>query len=217
MNRICPLYVLVLCVACFMGCATRPPSAMQFMESYKKSSAPQNKKVVNLSGSVIAKFPAVTEWFKNNSAKNKDDDNIFYEEFPEDFSGQLTYSLSHFVTGFDIHVFDLSPFAGVAFDHFGAMAWFDLAGILAEKPGYGLMLIEQFHVGKSYSWGITQHVSHDVFFSPRGSSRDVDYIEVGGGAYVLLRTDRHAVGLDGRYGRKVTDGMSHFALALSFM
>lgn len=77
MNRICPLFVLVLCVACFMGCATRPPSAMQFMESYKKSSAPQNKKVVNLSGSVIAKFPAVTEWFKNNSAKNKDDDNIF--------------------------------------------------------------------------------------------------------------------------------------------
>lgn len=42
-------------------------------------------------------------------------------------------------------------------------------------------------------------------------------MEVGGGAYVLLRTDRYAVGLEGRYGRKVTDGMSHFALALSFM
>lgn len=215
MNRICPLLALVFCVICFTGCATRPPSALQFMESYRKSSAPENKKVVNLSGSVIAKFPALTD--SENKAVYNDDDNIFDKEFPEDFSGQLTYSPSHFVTGFDVHVFDLSPFAGVAFDHFGAMAWFDVAGLLAKMPGYGLMFIEQFHVGDAFSWGITQHVSHDVYFFRRGTFRNVDYMEVGGGAYVLLRNDGHAMGLEGRYGRKVTDGMSHFALALSFM
>lgn len=42
-------------------------------------------------------------------------------------------------------------------------------------------------------------------------------MEVGGGAYILRRSGKHVLGLEGRYGRKVTDGMSLFALAFSFM
>jgi hypothetical protein len=42
-------------------------------------------------------------------------------------------------------------------------------------------------------------------------------MEVGGGAYILGRDDKHAIGLEGRYGRRVTDGMSHFALSVSFL
>jgi len=217
MLRINSLLVLVLFIACITGCASRPPSALQFMEAYKRCSAPQSKKVVNLSGAAVANFPAVT---KRSNVEGRGDDNIFLEEMPEDLSGQLTFSVSHFVSGFDIHVFDLSPFVGVAFEHFGAMAWFELGGLLetdTHGPGYGLQIIEQFHVGENFSWGMSQHVSHNVYFFRRGSLGTVDFMEVGGGAYILGRADKHAIGLEGRYGRKVTDGMSHFALALSFM
>ena len=93
MNRIFSLFVLFVSVVCFTGCASRPPSAMQFMEAYKKCSSPQSKKVVNLSASLVANFPAVTEWWSH--VEGHEDDNIFLEEIPEDFSGQLTFSVSH--------------------------------------------------------------------------------------------------------------------------
>lgn len=222
MNRFCCLLLLVSCVLNFTGCTTRPPSAVQFMETYRRSMELKEKPdaYVDFGFSLLGSFPAIicqrdVSWKSVCNAENE-----YADQLPYDLSGQMTVLMdSHFLIGAELHYIDLNFFVGTAFEHFGVMGWVDAVGSVADKtPGIGLMIMEQFPIGDIVSWGIMQHVQQGVTIGTYHSDR---YLEVGGGAYILGKGNGHkghwSVGLELLYGVKVKDGTGHIDLRLSVL
>ena len=151
MNRFCCLLLLVSCVLNFTGCTTRPPSAVQFMETYRRSMELKEKPdaYVDFGFSLLGSFPAIicqrdVSWKSVCNAENE-----YADQLPYDLSGQMTVLMdSHFLIGAELHYIDLNFFVGTAFEHFGVMGWVDAVGSVADKtPGIGLMIMEQFPIG----------------------------------------------------------------------
>ncbi len=212
--RIINVLLLILGVVLFTGCATRPPSSMFFMESYhKKETDP-----FNLGVSFTANLPSIYTY----DHEEKKDNNIYEYEIPVDMSVQLCFPLkSHFLWGMGVFLGDGFAYAGFAWDHFGVMAWSDFGGWFAMIPASGLSTIEQIHIGKDISLGISQHLEFNWFVS---DYRTEFYKEYAGGLYLLKRrgVDKKTVGLEFRYGRIFSDrasldGNSHLAISLSFI
>ena len=214
MMRIINVLLLILGVVLFTGCATRPPSSMFFMESYhKKETDP-----FNLGVSFTANLPSIYTY----DHEEKKDNNIYEYEIPVDMSVQLCFPLkSHFLWGMGVFLGDGFAYAGFAWDHFGVMAWSDFGGWFAMLPGFGLSTIEQIHIGKDFSLGISQHVEVNWFVSDYSTEY---YKEYAAGLYLLKRrvVGKKTAGLEFRYGRifserDALDGCSHLAISLSLI
>ncbi len=216
MMRIINVLLLILGVVLFTGCATRPPSSMFFMESYHKKETDGDK--FNLGFSVTANLPSIYTY----DHEEKNDNNIFEYEIPADFSFEMLFpSESHFLWGTGMYLGDGFIYAGFAWDHFGVMAWSDFGGWFAMLPGFGLSTIEQIHIGKDFSLGISQHVEVNWFVSDYSTEY---YKEYAAGLYLLKRrvVGKKTAGLEFRYGRifserDALDGCSHLAISLSLI
>ena len=214
--RIISVLLLILGVVLFTGCATRPPSSMFFMESYHKKETDGDK--FNLGFSVTANLPSIYTY----DHEEKNDNNIFEYEIPADFSFEMLFpSESHFLWGTGMYLGDGFIYAGFAWDHFGVMAWSDFGGWFAMLPGFGLSTIEQIHIGKDFSLGISQHVEVNWFVSDYSTEY---YKEYAAGLYLLKRrvVGKKTAGLEFRYGRifserDALDGCSHLAISLSLI
>lgn len=214
--RIINVLLLILGVVLFTGCATRPPSSMFFMESYHKKETDGDK--FNLGFSVTANLPSIYTY----DHEEKNDNNIFEYEIPADFSFEMLFpSESHFLWGTGMYLGDGFIYAGFAWDHFGVMAWSDFGGWFAMLPGFGLSTIEQIHIGKDFSLGISQHVEVNWFVSDYSTEY---YKEYAAGLYLLKRrvVGKKTAGLEFRYGRifserDALDGCSHLAISLSLI
>ena len=216
MKRFEGFLLFCACVVYLTGCASRPPSAVQFMETYHRASELKESKFAyaDFGFSFTGKFPAMICSEDVSWNKVCEDENSYAQELPVDVAGQITFLIfSHFLFGLDLHYVDMDYFAGTAFDHFGVMAWADVAGSFFKWPGYGITFMEQFPVNENVSWGLTQHVERNVFMNRYDSD---EFFEVGGGAYVLGRDNgKWTVGLEMRYGVKLKDGTGHLSLTLS--
>lgn len=214
--RFINVLLLILGVVLFTGCATRPPSSMFFMESYHKKETDGDK--FNLGFSVTANLPSIYTY----DHEEKNDNNIFEYEIPADFSFEMLFpSESHFLWGTGMYLGDGFIYAGFAWDHFGVMAWSDFGGWFAMLPGFGLSTIEQIHIGKDFSLGISQHVEVNWFVSDYSTEY---YKEYAAGLYLLKRrvVGKKTAGLEFRYGRifserDALDGCSHLAISLSLI
>ena len=219
MKRLVGFLLFCACVVYLTGCTSRPPSAVQFMETYHRASKLKEKELAysDFGFSFTGKFPAMI--CSNDVSWNKvcEDENSYAQELPADLAGQITFLMfSHFLFGLDFHYVDIDYFVGAAFDHFGVMAWMNIARSSVFKwPGYGITFMERFPINENASWGLTQHVEHDVFMGRYVSD---EYVEVGGGAYVLGRDNvKWTVGLEMRYGVKLNDRTGHLTLTLSVL
>jgi hypothetical protein len=130
-------------------------------------------------------------------------------------------SESHFLWGTGMYLGDGFIYAGFAWDYFGVMAWSDFGGWFAMLPGFGLSTIEQIHIGKDFSLGISQHVEVNWFVSDYSTEY---YKEYAAGLYLLKRrvVGKKTAGLEFRYGRifserDALDGCSHLAISLSLI
>ena len=224
MRFICVLLLLFYAVL-FTGCATRPPSPMFFMETYHRKEISDDRS--NWGFSLIANLPSIYTY--EHEPKKLKDVNIYEYEIPIDFSFQYWRSVkSHFVWGVGGFLGDGFIYAGFAWDYLGVMAWSDFGSLIVMLPTFGFFVpafgfstVEQIHISKDISLGISQHVEYNWFVSSYETNY---YQEFAGGLYLLKRRGegKKTIGLELRYGKVFSeiyklDGSHHLAIMLSFI
>ena len=214
-----------------VGCATRPPSAVAFMTTKKRTSSQDTLKTnVQVGISLLTLGSINVEQTSNNHSLD--------DELNVNLTIQASLRYGYLAYGLGVQSQCLFGYVGFASEYFGTMLWSNIfpllslfermgdknSNLFSEKYGFGASVIEQIKLGKETTMGLTQHISRTLApFRKNGgdftSSRLTNsyYYEFGGGVFLSFPISNQTVGIETRYSRNYTYKADQLSLMVDFI